>query len=221
MNADNQPAVAVDRAVSSAASVPTHSDAGTALIVCGALAREVIAIRDRHRWQADVLGVPALLHNTPDRIPPAVHRRIAELRARYKRLIVVYGDCGTAGALDKMLEEEGVERVAGPHCYEMYADGAFESLLSEALGTYFLTDYLVQSFEHLVIEGMGLDRYPELREQYFRHYTRVVYLAQRDDSALREKAQWAADYLQLPLEIRSAGYGALESRLVALMAAVK
>ncbi len=116
-----------------------------------------------------------------------------------------------------MLAAEGVERVAGPHCYEMYADGTFDAMMSEAVGTYFLTDYLAQSFDHLVIEGMGLDRYPDLREDYFRHYTRVVYLAQRDEPALREKAQWAADYLQLPLEIRPAGYGALEERLMAIM----
>jgi hypothetical protein len=101
----------------------------------------------------------------------------------------------------------------------MYADGSFDDLMAEALGTYFLTDYLTHSFEHLVIEGMGLDRHPELRETYFRHYTRVVYLAQRDDPALLCKAQWAADYLQLPLEVRQLGYGALESRLVALMEA--
>jgi hypothetical protein len=190
----------------------------TALIACGALAREVMAICDKHGWQADVVGVPALLHNWPDRIPPAVQKRIAELRAQYDRIIIVYGDCGTAGKLDEMLAVEGVERVTGPHCYEMYANGTFADIMDEAPGTYFLTDYLVQSFDHLVIEGMGLDRHPELRNDYFRHYTRVVYLAQRDDPSLLEKAQWAADYLQLPLEVRPAGYGALESRLTAMMA---
>ena len=189
----------------------------TALVACGALAREVMALRDKHGWEADVLGVPALLHNWPERIPPAVRKRIAELREAYERLIVVYGDCGTAGTLDAMLAEEGVERVAGPHCYEMYADGSFEAMMDEAPGTYFLTDYLTQSFDHLVIEGLGLDRRPELRDDYFQHYTRIVYLAQRDDPALLAKAQWAADYLQLPLEVRPAGYGALEERLVLLM----
>jgi len=188
-----------------------------ALIACGALAREVIAIRDKHGWQADVFGVPSLLHNRPDRISPAVQKRIADLRDQYERLIVVYGDCGTAGALDKMLAAEGVERIAGPHCYEMYADGSFDQMMNEAVGTYFLTDYLVQSFDHLVIEGMGLDKFPDLHDDYFRHYERVVYLAQRDDPALREQAQWAADFLRLPLEIRQIGYGALETRLQQLM----
>src|SRR5210317_1409231 len=100
--------------------------AAVALIACGALAREVIAIRDKHGWQADVLAVPALLHNWPERIPPAVQKRISELRTHYKRLIIIYGDCGTAGKLDEMLAAEGLERVAGPHCYEMYANGKFE-----------------------------------------------------------------------------------------------
>jgi hypothetical protein len=189
----------------------------TALIACGALAREVLALKAKHGWDAAVLGVPSLLHNTPDRIPEAVRERIHEARAHYDRVIVAYGDCGTGGLLDQMLAAEGVERVAGPHCYEMYANGQFEQLMAEQPGTYFLTDYLVQSFDHLVIEGMGLDRFPELRDEYFRNYTRVVYLAQRDDPALRARAQWAAGVLGLPLETHIAGYGALETRLLELM----
>jgi hypothetical protein len=197
--------------------VKTGNRPDIVLIACGALAREVIAIRDKHGWQADVLALPALLHNWPERIPPAVQKRISELRTHYKRLIIIYGDCGTAGKLDEMLAAEGLERVAGPHCYEMYANGKFEKMMAEAPGTYFLTDYLTQSFDHLVIEGLGLDRWPHLKEDYFKHYTRVLYLAQRDDPELIEKAQEAAAYLQLPLEIRPAGYGALEERLVTLM----
>jgi len=195
----------------------TNDKPDTVLIACGALAREVIAVRDKYGWQADVLAIPVLLHNWPERIPPAVLQKLSELRDHYVRLLVIYGDCGTAGKLDEVLAAENVERVAGPHCYEMFADGTFETLMAEAPGTYFLTDYLVQSFDHLVIEGLGLDRRPDLREDYFRHYTRVVYLAQRRDAALMAKAQQAADFLQLPLEVRHAGYGALESRLLTLM----
>lgn len=189
----------------------------TALIACGALAREVLAINDKHGWGAEVLGVAALLHMQPGRIPAAVRDRITEARTRHDRVVVVYGDCGTSGALDQTLADLGVERIAGPHCFEMYANGQFESLMADQLGTFFLTDYLVQSFDHLVIEELGLDRFPELREDYFGNYTRAVYLAQTDNSDLRIRAQWAADYLKLPLEIQYSGYGALESRLVALM----
>jgi len=195
----------------------TNDKPDTVLIAGGALAREVIAVRDKYGWQADVLAIPVLLHNWPERIPPAVLQKLSELRDHYVRLLVIYGDCGTAGKLDEVLAAENVERVAGPHCYEMFADGTFETLMAESPGTYFLTDYLVQSFDHLVIEGLGLDRRPDLREDYFRHYTRVVYLAQRSDAALMAKAQQAADFLQLPLEVRHAGYGALESRLLTLM----
>jgi hypothetical protein len=189
----------------------------TVLIACGALAREVLALKQRHTWQVDVLCLPSLLHNEPDRIPGAVLRRIREAREQYDRTIVVYGDCGTGGMLDRMLANEGVQRVAGPHCYEMYADGTFDSLMLEAPGTFFLTDYLVQSFDHLVLEGLGLDRHPELREEYFKNYTRVVYLAQRDDPALVERAKWAADSLDLPFELRTTGYGKLETRLKELI----
>jgi hypothetical protein len=189
----------------------------TALIACGALAREVLALNEKHGWKAEVLALPALLHNTPGRIPGAVRERLRDAHAKYDRVIVVYGDCGTGGLLDRMLAQENVERVRGPHCYEMYANGQFEPLMRESLGTYFLTDYLVQSFDHLVIEGLGLDRYPQLRDEYFRHYTRVVYLAQQDDPALRARAHRCAEQLQLPLEIRQVGYGALETRLVDML----
>jgi len=189
----------------------------TAIIACGALAREVLALKDKYKWPADVFGVPALLHNRPDRIPPAIQKRIREARSSYARVVVVFGDCGTGGLLDRMLEAEGVERVTGPHCYEMYAGDQFETLMEEATGTFFLTDFLVRSFDHLVIQGLGLDRHPELRQDYFGNYTRAVYLAQTDDALLREKAQWAADQIHLPLEVRYVGLGALESRLLELM----
>jgi hypothetical protein len=191
----------------------------TALIVCGALAREVLALKKKHGWDVAVLAVPALLHNDPDRIPEAILQRIRQAKAEYQRVFVVYGDCGTGGMLDRALEREGVRRIAGPHCYEMYADGAYERIMAEAPGTYFLTDYLLQSFDHLVLEGLGLDRYPELRDEYFRNYTRVVYLAQREDPALLGRAHWAADTLGLPLEVHRTGYGKLESRLKELLEA--
>jgi Protein of unknown function (DUF1638) len=191
--------------------------AKTALIACGALAREVLALKALHGWDADVLGVPALLHSTPDRIPDAVARRIREARASYERVIVVYGDCGTSGRLDALLAGEGLERVAGPHCYEMYANGRFQAMMDQAPGTFFLTDYLARSFDHLVLEGLGLDRHPQLREDYFANYTRVVYLAQEDRPELRARAEWAAGKLGLPLEVVHVGYGALESRLVEMM----
>ena len=191
----------------------------TALIVCGALAREVLALKDRHGWDVQVFGLPALLHNHPDRIPAAVLQRIRNLRARFARVIVVYGDCGTGGRLDALLEREGVARIAGPHCYEMYANGNFGKWMAAAPGTFFLTDYLLRSFDHLVIEGLGLDAHPEFRDDYFRHYTGVVYLAQQDDPELRQRAHWAAAELGLPLEIHQVEYGALESRLQALIEA--
>jgi hypothetical protein len=188
-----------------------------AIIACGALAREVLALKEKYKWQADVFGVPALLHNHPDRIPPAVQRRIRETRSKYARVVVVFGDCGTGGMLDQMLEAEGVERVTGPHCYEMYAGDRFETLVEEATGTFFLTDFLVRSFDHLVIQGLGLDRHPELLKDYFGNYVRAVYLAQTNDARLEEKAQWAADQIRLPLEVRRVGLGALESRLQELV----
>ena len=187
-----------------------------AFIACGALARELHALVRTHGWAVDILGVPALLHNRPEHIPGAVRDRIRHAREHYERIVVVYGDCGTGGQLDAVLAEEGVSRVAGPHCYEMYAHVDFDELSTAENGTFFLTDFLVREFDALIIRGLGLDRYPELRDEYFAHYRRVVYLAQQQDRALEARAIEAAARLNLPIEIRFVGYGALESRLVEL-----
>lgn len=190
----------------------------TAFIACGALARELLALIRANGWSVDILALPALLHNRPEHIPGAVRDRIREARGQYERIVVVYGDCGTGGRLDEVLAEEGVSRVAGPHCYEMYGHLDFDELSSAENGAFFLTDFLVREFDALVFRGLGMDRHPELRDLYFAHYRKVVYLAQQQDGALEAGARQAAARLKLPLEIRFVGYGALESRLVELSA---
>lgn len=191
----------------------------TGFIICGALAREVLDIIQKYGWDADVVGVPAVDHVFPERIAPDVESRILELRNSYDRLIVVYGDCGSYGALDAVLDKYGIERLAGAHCYEWYGGEQFQTLMDEEPGTYFLTDFMIRTFEGLIKKSMGLDRYPQLKEDYFRNYKRVVYLAQTEDEALLKKAERVAGYLELPLEVRLTGYNRLESQLVALMAA--
>lgn len=184
------------------------------LIICGALAREVLALIDKHGWEAEVAAVPATFHLFPDRIPAAVEKRIEELREKYDRLICVYGDCGTGGALDSTLARLGIERIDGPHCYEWYGGDTFNDLMAEEPGTYFITDFMVRQFRTVIMKGMGLDRFPQLKDDYFVNYKRVVYLVQKPDPALIEQAKAVATYLGLPLEIRATGYHLLEARLV-------
>jgi Protein of unknown function (DUF1638) len=189
-----------------------------ALLTCGALGKEVKTIVDRHAWDVDIYGVPAMHHFYPKKIVDAVDRRLTELGHAYRRVVVVYGDCGTAGALERVLERHDAVRVRGPHCYEMFAGSAeFEKLSEEQPATFFLTDWLVRNFERAVIRGLGLDRYPELKPVYFQNYTALVYLAQFPTDALREKAAGIAEYLELPLEIRAVGLGDLEHRLTELV----
>lgn len=190
--------------------------AQTGLIICGALAHEVLALVARHGWDADVVAVPAIDHAFPDRIAPDVEQKIVDLRARYRRLFVVYGDCGTRGALDEVLRRYDIQRIDGPHCYEMYGGDLFHELMAEAPGTFFLTDYMVRTFRGMIVKSMGLDRYPTLRQEYFRNYTRIVYLVQRPEPVLLERAKAVAAYLGLPLEVRATGYNGLERRLAAL-----
>lgn len=189
----------------------------TAFIMCGALAREVLDIIDKHDWDADVVGVPAIDHMYPERIAPDVEKRFQELRDEYDRIFVLFGDCGSRGALDAVLDRYGIERIAGPHCYEMYSGARFQEMMEEEPGTFFLTDFLVRGFRGTVLKGLGLDRFPQLKEDYFRNYKRLVYLVQKEDPELLEKAQQISDYLELPLHVRYTGYGELETRLVALM----
>lgn len=190
----------------------------TGLIICGALGREVSDIIKKHGWDAQVIGIPAVDHVFPDRIAPDVEKRIIELRQQFERLIVVFGDCGSRGELDKLLSRyPDIERIAGPHCYEMYGGELFNQLLEEEPGTYILTDFMVRTFQGLILKSMGLYQYPQLKGEYFKNYKRVVYLAQSQDPKLVEKARAVAQYLALPLEIRHTGYGLLEKRLVAML----
>ena len=190
-----------------------------ALLICGALGKEVKAIVDGHGWEVDVYGVPAMHHFYPKKIVEAVDRRLAELAPRYGQVVVVYGDCGTAGALEPILARYGSVQLRGPHCYEMFAGADFDRIVDERPATFFLTDWLVRNFERAVVRGLGIDRYPELKAVYFRNYTDLLYLAQFPDERLLGRAREIAEYLGLSLEVRPTGLGALETRLTELVEA--
>ncbi len=183
----------------------------TLLVACGALAREIKAVKAANRLDhLDIACLPAILHNRPERIPEAVRARIRAGRRTHDAVLVLYGDCGTAGALDAVLAEEGVERIPGPHCYAFLAGpAAFDTMMEQEVGSFFLTDYLARHFDRLVWRGLGLDRHPELRDAYFAHYRRVVHLVQQPDLLVAGKAAVAAARLGLPLETRDAGLGGL------------
>lgn len=188
------------------------------LVVCGALAREAIALKERHDWDADIQALPAELHNRPSKIPSAVRRKVEAARGEHDPIVVVYGDCGTGGRLQALLAERGWIGLAAPHCYSLYAGHQdFEALMNDEPGTFFLTDYLVRSFDHLVVEGLGLDRHPVLQQDYFGNYKRVVYLQQQVDERLLEDARRAADTLGLPLEVRHTGLTGMERQLLRLL----
>lgn len=183
----------------------------TLVIACGALAREILAVIEANRLDhLSVTCLPANLHNRPERIPEAVRRKIRAGRRHFDEVLCLYGDCGTGGELDRMLAEEGVERIEGPHCYAFYTGlDAFEAVAEEEIGTFYLTDYLVRHFDRLVWKGLGLDRHPGLRDAYFGHYVRVLYLAQTDDETLDHKARIAAERLGLGYARRATGLGRL------------
>lgn len=187
------------------------------VIACGALAREILAVLSANGLDhVDLQCLPAGLHNRPERIPSAVQSAIQMARPIYgKRIFIAYADCGTGGLLDRVLAEEGVARLDGPHCYAVFTGvDSFTATADQDMRAFYLTDFLTRQFETLVIEGLGIDRHPELQETYFRHYEKVVYLAQTRDTDLLAQAGRAAERLRLPLEVRYVGYGDLTPAVV-------
>lgn len=189
-----------------------------AIIACGAIAQPCKEIVDRRGWPVDVHPLPPLLHNQPHLIADEVRRLTAELAPSYSSLVVGYADCGTYGALDSLCEELGLARLPGLHCYDLYAGPSrIETFFAEQPGTYLLTDFLVRSFARTVLQELGLDRHPDLRDTYFGNYSRVVWLAQQPDDELRALAEAAADRIGLPLTVVETGDAHLEAALAGLL----
>jgi hypothetical protein len=189
-----------------------------ALVACGAIAQPAAAVVERRGWPVDVHPLPPLLHNHPGRIADEVRTLAGRLAESYGRVVIGYADCGTYGALDEVCRDLGVERLPGLHCYDVYAGASrLERFFDEQPGTYLLTDFLVRSFARTVVQEMGLDRHPELREPYFGNYTRVVWLAQSPDDELHVLAEQAAATIGLPLTVVETGDQGLERALAALV----
>ena len=190
------------------------------VIACGALAREINALKQSHGWEhIDMKCIDAKLHFRPEKIGAAVRERIAQYRDQYERIYIGYAECGTAGEIDKIVEEEGIDRLPGAHCYQFFAGASvFDELADAEPGTFYLTDFLVRHFQSLVVTALKLDQHPELHDAYFGNYTRVVYLSQTHDETLLAGAKAAAEFLRLNFEHRHCGYGELETSLAAVAA---
>ena len=172
----------------------------------------------RRGWPVAVHPLPPLLHNSPQLIAGEVRSLAVDLAASYAEVAVAYADCGTYGALDEVCRELGLRRLPGLHCYDLFAgESRLAAFLDEQPGTYLFTDFLVRSFERTVVRELGLDRHPELAEDYFRHYTRVVWLAQEPTDELRALAEAAAARLGLPLSVVETGDARFEAALEALV----
>jgi hypothetical protein len=188
------------------------------LIACGAIAQPAAAIVTRRGWPVDVHPLPPLLHNQPQLIAGQVRELAVELSTSYASVVVGYADCGTYGALDEVCDELGLARLPGLHCYDVFAGPSrLERFFEEQPGTYVLTDFLVRSFARTVEQELGLDRWPELRDDYFGHYTRVVWLAQEPTDELRALAEDAAARIGLPLTVVETGDAQLERALAELL----
>jgi hypothetical protein len=188
------------------------------LIACGALAREILDLKAANNWtHLDLQCLPAILHNSPQDIVPAVESAVSRHRAGYRTIFVVYADCGTGGLLQAACDRLGVAMIEGPHCYSFFEGNATFAGRDE-MTAFYLTDFLVRQFDAFVWRPLGLDRHPQLRDTYFGNYDKLVYQAQTDDPALTEKARACAARLGLDFERRFTGYGDLAPALASLAA---
>lgn len=192
-----------------------HKGGKSLVIACGALAREILALKEMNGWDhMDLTCLPAIYHVHPEKITDAVEASVHKHKNDYERLFIAYADCGTGGLLEAKCKELGVELIQGPHCYSFFeGNAAFAQIAQEEFTAFYLTDFLVRQFEAFVIKPMGLDRHPDLRDMYFGNYEKLVYQAQTDDPALTEKAKQCAERLGLAFERRFTGYGDLQTAL--------
>ncbi len=187
------------------------------VLACGALGGEIVQLRKQLGISDSELALhclPAELHNRPAEIAPRVDAYLAEHRDKFDRVLIGYGDCGTGGALDRVLEKYDAQRLPHAHCYEFFATTPlFEDIVEAEIGSFFVTDYLARHFNRLVYAGLGLDRLPHLRDIYFGNYRDLVYLAQTDTPMLQIKAREAAELIGLNYVYRPVGFGDLESAI--------
>ena len=188
------------------------------IVACGALATHIGDIAADADLDLIIYPLPPLLHNHPEKIAGEVDALLSEIKEKHSKCAVAYADCGTYGALDTVIARHGVQRLGGNHCYDIFAGSSeIERLMAEDAGTYFLTDFLVKSFHRSVIVELGLDKYPHLRDDYFRNYSRLVWLAQRPTVELEQAATDAAKEIGLPLEKQIVGYKGLRKQLEVLI----
>jgi hypothetical protein len=192
-----------------------HASGKSLIIACGALAREILALKELNGWEhMDLTCLPAIYHVHPEKITDAVETAVLKHKTDYAQIFIAYADCGTGGLLAAKCAELGVELIQGPHCYSFFeGNAAFEKISEDEFTAFYLTDFLVRQFDAFVIKPIGLDRHPELRDMYFGNYEKLVYQAQTDNPELTEKAKLCAERLGLRFERRFTGYGDLETAL--------
>ena len=188
----------------------------TGIVACGAIATHISNIASRENFDLTIYPLPPLLHNHPEQIAGEVDAKIQEIKGKHSKIAVAYSDCGTYGAIDEVIKKYNLQRLGGNHCYDVFAGSNRVNELT-ADGTYLFTDYLVKSFHRSVVVELGLDRHPELIDDYFKNYRKVVWLAQNPSAELKVAAQAAADFMKLPLEIEVVGESGLLDELKRLL----
>jgi len=196
----------------------THTFDKTLIIACGALSHEIVFLIETNNWtHLDLTCLPAKYHHTPAKIPEAMREKIRENKPKYKSIYAMYGDCGTGGLLDRVLEEEGVERIAGPHCFSFFAgNDIFENWNEKEITTFYLTDFFCKHFDKFVWESLGLDRRDDMAEFVFGNYKKIVFMAQTENKDLQVKAKEIANRLGLEYEYRFTGYGDMKNSMAGI-----
>lgn len=188
------------------------------VVACGAIATHITSIQEKHGLDLKIYPLPPLLHNSPEKIAGEVDRLLTSIEGEHELCLVAYADCGTYGALDAVVAAHQVSRLGGSHCYDIFAgEKEIKEIMDSTPGTYFLTDFLARSFYRSVIVELGLDKRPELRDDYFRNYEQVMWLAQNPSAELEQLAREAAALIGLPLVVRVVGEDGLTREILSLV----
>lgn len=165
-----------------------------------------------------VTYLPSNLHSRPDLLKDLLMRAIDAAQQRREEVICLYGDCFPD--ICDCCQERSAIKVPGAHCYEMLlGNEQFKRIMDETAGTYFLEQELIRDFDNVCAKPLELYD-DDMREYFFRHYRRVVYVRQPSDGDVLAAAHEVAAFLNLSLEVRDADYSHLARMLRQLLRGV-
>lgn len=187
------------------------------IIACGVF-RDALRQIEPQRFHQNVIitYITPYLHNHPQQLKDEILHQIHLAKKTGDDILCLYGRCYPD--LDRHLYEMGIPRVSGEHCYEiLLGSKRFHDIVDEEAGTYFIEKDLILNFPEYCIQPLELDD-PLMRESFFKHYKRLVYIRQSHDSdIIIPSFNNISQFLNLNPMIIDADYSELKAKLIKLI----